>query len=67
MFENIIQPFADAKVNGKVGNQFFMDSNNDFLRVFTSGVNQNNVTTNNVYVFDYGLRVIGKLTNFAIG
>ncbi|MFH1284693.1 MAG: beta-propeller domain-containing protein [Candidatus Peregrinibacteria bacterium] len=55
-------------VPGTILNQFSMDESGDYFRIATTkGGWWTNATTNNVYVLDSGLDVVGKLEGLAPG
>ncbi|SHF00265.1 beta-propeller domain-containing protein [Caloramator proteoclasticus] len=55
-------------VKGRIINQFSMDEYDGYFRIATTeSINQNNkfTTTNNVYVIDKNMNVVGKINNIA--
>jgi uncharacterized secreted protein with C-terminal beta-propeller domain len=59
---------SKGEVDGYLLNQYSMDEYNNDLRVATTvnaWVSQGNMNYNNVYVFDSGMNVIGKVENIA--
>lgn len=58
-------PMADGQVNGYVNNQFSMDEYNNFLRVASTETGITGVPSNNVFVLDKTLNVVGTLRNIA--
>ncbi|CDF57486.1 beta-propeller domain-containing protein [Thermobrachium celere] len=57
-----------VSVKGRIINQFSMDEYEGYFRIATTeSINQNNkfTTTNNVYVIDKNMNVVGKINNIA--
>lgn len=59
-----ITPRATGKVPGRVLNQFSMDEYNGYFRIATTTGSWDD-ETNNVYVLDAGMKIIGKLEGLA--
>jgi inhibitor of cysteine peptidase len=65
-----IIPEAQGQVPGQVLNQFSMDEYNDHFRIATTTWTYTNLTsspTNNVYVLDMNMSIVGKLEDLAPG
>ncbi len=65
-----ISYIAQGEVPGTIINQFSMDEHNGFFRIATTSWNyqaENSQTSNNVYVLDSSLAVVGKIENIAPG
>jgi inhibitor of cysteine peptidase len=62
-----------ATVPGTVLNQFSMDESNGYFRIATTaskpipGEHYETITTNNIYVLDSGLSIVGRLEDLAPG
>lgn len=55
---------GEGEISGSILNQFSMDENNGFLRVTSSQINTTNSSqTNNIFVLDKNMSVIGKINN----
>jgi uncharacterized secreted protein with C-terminal beta-propeller domain len=63
--ENIVV-MAEGSVSGYVLNQFSMDEYNSFFRIATT-IWTNRNSTNNLYILDMNLNVVGKLEDLAPG
>lgn len=59
----VIEPAASGCVSGYVLNQFSMDEYNGYFRVATT--TNYNETSNNLYVMDMDMNVVGSVTGFA--
>lgn len=64
---NSIDFVATGKVEGYVDNQFQMDEKDGNLRIATTVLENNGNQSNNIYVLDKDLKVIGSLKNIAKG
>lgn len=65
-----VQFLSSGEVSGHLLNQFSMDEDKDYFRIATtiSGyVNNRDTSTNNVYVLDKELNVVGKIEGIAQG
>ena len=65
-----ISYIAEGEVPGRILNQFSMDEHNGFFRIATtiSGYQDNvDTSTNNMYVLDENLEVVGRLEGIAPG
>ena len=58
---------SKADVNGNLNNQFSMDEYKGNLRIATTAYNDENGTTNQLYILDENLREIGKIEDLALG
>jgi inhibitor of cysteine peptidase len=65
-----ISYIAQGEVPGTILNQFSMDEHNGFFRIATTSWNygtESSQTSNNIYVLDSSLAVVGKIENIAPG
>jgi inhibitor of cysteine peptidase len=62
-----IEYVARGEVPGTVLNQFSMDEHNGYFRIATTRGEWGNGSTNNVYVLDEGMKLVGSLENLAPG
>ena len=59
---------AKGEVPGYILNQFSMDEFNDFLRIATTTGNiWDGTSSNNIYILDGNLTIVGKIENIAVG
>lgn len=59
---------ASGEVNGNVLNQFSMDEYNGYFRIATTtGNTWNSSSSNNIFVLDSNLKVVGSITGLAPG
>lgn len=54
-----------CEVNGAVSDQFAMDEYNGYFRIATTSIDDNRATSNNVFVLDKDLKIVGKLEDLA--
>lgn len=64
---NSIKYEDKGKVPGTVLNQFSMDENNGYFRIATTTDNFNDKVSNNLYVLDKDMKLVGDLENVAPG
>lgn len=62
-----ITPKANGAVPGQVLNQFSMDEHNKNFRIATTTQEYNGKQSNNLYVLDENLKIIGKIEDIAKG
>lgn len=67
--ENNVEYAGEAEIPGTILNQFSMDENNGYLRVTSSESNltNSNSQTNNIFVLDKNMNLVGKLNNLEPG
>lgn len=56
-----------AEVEGSIINQFAMDETDGYFRIATTSLLEDDKTSNNIYILDARLKIIGKLTKIAEG
>ena len=62
-----VKYLGNTTVNGTALNQFSMDEHNGYLRIATTTGNWGDSLTNQVYVLDESLQVVGEITGIAKG
>lgn len=62
-----VKYLGNTTVNGTALNQFSMDEHNGYLRIATTTGNWGDSLTNQVYVLDNSLQIVGEITGIAKG